>query len=1208
MQEKKNFIYKTLVISILTGILILVFVINFEENKYLIGNDNYSPELNSELSLSRSIENPGFREYRAWGIPSDSEQSDIFRSGYFYILENLGVSKENLSQGYAFFSLFTGAIFAGLCSKYLYKYVLFKEESTFISSQNVFLFSTLVYLMTLQTLGVFYFKTNLFVALYGFGPPVVYFTLRLINEKAYLFNFLSFLFFISLLLTAALNMTLFISFLLLWFAFVLSMFIAKSREISVVNSFSKIRFVLLSMIVFTLFITLPFFYFYINNADEVSSSYINRSITYWQVEAEATNNNIYKTLMSKYGWMNVDFQSNEVETVPFKDHYELPSTVIIVLILHISVLLTIPIIIIKKRYSLLLLFLIYFLGIFFITADSTPWLRWILDILKDTIPYLEQAIRWSSSKFWFYILLMLSIFSGIFLGWLTSRLNSLEGKNQVSNFILLPIKAILPISIVLCLLFLGYPIIKGELFFDRYYLDIPEEYFSLEEYIREEEIDRDRILYLPEAKTQYFREYNWDDVYEDAFDHVLSKGFIGSDFLHYIIPNPLVSNSLVIGSEINELNFETLIESIYSEDETIFNNLVKKYDIDLILLDKSMIGHYWEFDYNWENYRTLTYNNDELELFWEEGYLSLFRVKDSESKYKRLYSGHANKYLSRLLGITEKSFYSDSSGKGIIYPLFLEGNVEQETENFLTLSQKYKGEGTVFISNFDTISDDVPTRIELEDENIVLTPAYPDLFVNQRILSQNTEEIKLSFPKKPTLLEINGQYYDIKNKENLVIDQSYSTINLKNISFFLENNQYSDLLPTLDGKEVVYCEGKYCEAKIIGSVIPLTSDNKIMFGIATQTPALVNNKIVTTELLVKSEGTNKLVVCIYSPMLEECLNQNSSNYLLSKGYNKIIAAPEKYFPDDKLTIFLNWQSLDSEKSAIEIDEFNSILYEKIDLFDIEINIPPFQDEIEYIAIENGDILSVNIPLIEGNSTAEIKGSTGYSDFSLYPSDENCFDDKVKSIGVKILIKSNRCNLYISKNFQLSDNSYDSDLGLVYIDHDKLNNGPLNYSIQSSDNIGQTKEFYRQISPLPDETNALDYFILPPNSDLKYKLSLTSRAEYFPESRDNTEIRSLRFQKIPDSWSEMKLVPIDNDFYDFRINNDIELISKGEAGFADNLERGNVINGWGVEQRENQNRLHFSNLLAYTGYYLIVFFIFILALSQLSKLLKSKLIK
>src|SRR5690606_16007847 len=56
------------------------------ERGYILTNDNYSPEINTSLSIDRSLLSPAWRFYRGIGIASDSEQADLFRTLVYHAL------------------------------------------------------------------------------------------------------------------------------------------------------------------------------------------------------------------------------------------------------------------------------------------------------------------------------------------------------------------------------------------------------------------------------------------------------------------------------------------------------------------------------------------------------------------------------------------------------------------------------------------------------------------------------------------------------------------------------------------------------------------------------------------------------------------------------------------------------------------------------------------------------------------------------------------------------------------------------------------------------------------------------------------------------------------------------------------------------------------------------------------------------------------
>src|SRR4030043_505899 len=90
-------------ITLLFIILVVIVIINFKPGYFILGNDNYCPELNPGVTFERTIQDPAWRSYRGFGLPSDSEQADIVRSGLYLVLSRF-IPLWLLSQSFIFIS------------------------------------------------------------------------------------------------------------------------------------------------------------------------------------------------------------------------------------------------------------------------------------------------------------------------------------------------------------------------------------------------------------------------------------------------------------------------------------------------------------------------------------------------------------------------------------------------------------------------------------------------------------------------------------------------------------------------------------------------------------------------------------------------------------------------------------------------------------------------------------------------------------------------------------------------------------------------------------------------------------------------------------------------------------------------------------------------------------------------------------------------
>jgi hypothetical protein len=93
---------------LLAVILLIITAVSLKFGYHLLSNDNYSPELNPSISISRYLESPAWRSYRTLGFASDSEQTDVFRSVIFGFF-NTFLPNWSLAQTFSLLSLWIGS-------------------------------------------------------------------------------------------------------------------------------------------------------------------------------------------------------------------------------------------------------------------------------------------------------------------------------------------------------------------------------------------------------------------------------------------------------------------------------------------------------------------------------------------------------------------------------------------------------------------------------------------------------------------------------------------------------------------------------------------------------------------------------------------------------------------------------------------------------------------------------------------------------------------------------------------------------------------------------------------------------------------------------------------------------------------------------------------------------------------------------------------
>ncbi|MBU1120187.1 hypothetical protein KKA50_03270, partial [Patescibacteria group bacterium] len=515
----KTFLKKYWSVILLIIILIVISVLSFVPGKYLLSNDNYSPELNPGLTILRSIISPAWRSYRVLGFASDSEQADIFRTGLMGLF-NIAMPSSSVAQIFSLTCLWTGVLSMAFLTRAITRDFVKTKYSNVI-----FLLSGIIYLTTLWTAWVFNFNMMPYITQYGFLPLLIlslYYLFSAWSPKRLLFVFISTLLFTATSVIATLFLVdiVVIVFFMFFFGYIFKFKI------------KRIVYTIGIILITQLFWILPFIHYTYSTSSDVINSSTNRAITSSTIDLE-------KQMMTLEN--SARFYTRLLGTVddPSQTTYILPQSNDYTNYDFFKVLAFIPLffslnglvfVIVKKKYSLISLWiaLIVFL---FLLKNQNPPLGGIYIWLQDNIPIFKQIFRWVSSKLCQPYLMVLTITSGIGFLYFVDYLGSFL-KKKVKHI------PVIILSIVVMAGLLGFSeyLFSGNLFTQRATVSMPDEYKELADYLKDD--TQGRIYYAPPSNNGYFREYNW--------------GFVGSQFLGYILPNPLMDMSLAIGSDVGE--------------------------------------------------------------------------------------------------------------------------------------------------------------------------------------------------------------------------------------------------------------------------------------------------------------------------------------------------------------------------------------------------------------------------------------------------------------------------------------------------------------------------------------------------------------------------------------------------------------------------------------------------------------------------------
>lgn len=933
MKNKKMSIFsKTLSIVkrrygqlLLTIILISISILSIKYGEYLLSNDNYSPELNPLMSFFRYLESPAWRSYRVLGFASDSEQSDIFRS-LIYWLSSFALPSWSLSQLFSLVCLWVGSFsIASLTTR------IVRENINTKYYNIVFVVSGTIYVTTLWTAWVFNFNMMPYITQYGFLPLVLltgYILLKDWNSKNILFFLLS-----TLLLTSTfvISTLFFVNILFISIIFAVFSYLGKI-------DFKRFFLSILLFLSMQLFWLLPFIQYTVSTSSDVIDSYTNRTITSNTIDLEkqmmtfVNSARFYTRLLG-----TVDDPSIDSYIFPMSEEYiGYDFYKAVALLPFVLSVIGLTFILFQRRWRLIPIWVMLFGALLMITNLNPPF-GFVYAFLQENFGIFTQVFRWVSSKLGQIYLVLLVITGAIGFVSLLEFWGSFLQKGSRRL-----------LSILLLLLFLGpilffsEYIVKGDLFTKRATVELPNQYYELAKYLEKD--PSGRIFYAPPANNGYFREYEW--------------GFVGSQFLGYIIPNPIIDMSLAVGSDVGEKAVLEIKNSFNSGNLQELNYDLNKYDVKYILVDRSLIKGRYGHEMNWESLEEFL---SDKELLWSSGTLELYEFTKT-----------LRRDISETLDDSDRSVKSyfkreiPKDPRMNIFSLDMKGAVYEN--GYLSKPFIYQGEDTRIYSNIDDIDINLlPTRWQIKGGVVEVRPLLPNI---------NDVEIEV-FKTFSTFLS--DGYYILGNKvysSSDLLEGVNSSILWKDISAlsFVRGNTVEkiDLTNTFAELEGNDCSGE--EFAILPSVEKgINSSGFVLFG-STDLPC-VYEKIKLTgekdfigklEINWESSEGNHLGFCLYSQEKGDCINKSKFLYAKNGFGETSYLFPSVISGKDDLSLTIYGLNAKGEKTSVTVKKL-AISFSS-DIESIPVTTTNQGETSKIVSLDKNEVYMVNIPIIDSESS------------------------------------------------------------------------------------------------------------------------------------------------------------------------------------------------------------------------------------------------
>ena len=955
-------------------LLLLICILSIQPGKYILSNDNYSPELNPTLSVSRYLESPAWRGYRVLGFASESEQADVFRSGIFAVFDSF-LPSWLISQLFYFISMAIGAISIASLTR-----ILIQKSKLERYSSWGYLLSGVIYFSTLWTVWLFYQNMAPYIVNFGFLPLILLYIYKYALDRNWR-NLL--IIFVSSILFSATSVIATLFFIDLIFILAFTIFVNLNKR---GNRNEKLKDILTSIGMFLmtqLFWIFPFIHYTLSTSSDIINSYTNRTITSSVIDLETQS----QTLINSARFYNRTLFDMDGDNYLFPmselfrtyDFYK-----VIGLVPALLSLIALIFGIFKKNYKLLFWGILGMGSLFLIKVLNPPF-ESVFAWLQENIPLFKQVLRWPFSKLGQIYLICISILSTFGAVYLIKFFASFVNRKFPKRLY------ILASFVLLCILQLIYAeyMFRGDIFADRASVNIPQEYFKLQEYLEQND-SKGRIYYAPPSNNNYFREYEW--------------GFWGSQFISYILPNPVMDMSSAVGSNVGENALLEILNTVRSENKEEFLSLMQRYDVSYILFDTSVKMDGYSFDLDEQNVKSIF---SDYKLLWSEGKLSLYEVPSSTEK---VFTESLSEISSMDTFVKEVSRYPTLS------PLDMGLKNLRIEKNEIVGDFEYRGYSTYMFSNLTKdIVNTLPIEAIYSNGTTTLYPSYP------YVQGDNSVKPYKKFKGEFDYFVIGDS---VISKASLSEGVTVQNIFNQNISTYGISN--SDFKPINMIPLLIQTKGSDCSGdKVVESTFVTPQEISSGFSIegTTESPCVytgipidtTTKGILRIKLNWETEKGNYPGYCIYSESKKTCLNKEK--FLLTEDlFGNIDVLQDTVINEgEKISLILY-------ATNIQKDIPSQVLFRSVEIEYASLGkpLPLFSSSDEWkskdIFLDDGNTYSVHIPIVNGQSGYSYNGIN--SEYLAWQPNRLDSESKIFQLSIKDGLYQKIANDYINQTANL----------------------------------------------------------------------------------------------------------------------------------------------------------------------------------------------
>lgn len=766
---------------------LVLFLVNYKPGTFLVGWDNVFPEFNFTLNIKRDLF-AIWQQYRGLGVVDGMSHASLIVQDLIRLFLSLFLATDLIRWIYILgLHLIGGLGMFTLIKKILHSNVLNNKKGSQNEEERVAFIGALFYMFNLGSIIQFFLPLEVFIVHFALIPWIVSSTINYLyhgkKKNLYLLGIF------SLLATPQAHVpTVFIAF---------SMMMSVILLISLFQSkFKNIKRVLI--VIVTIFITNAFWFLPFSVTNITNSKVVSNTKAFQM----ASNDIFYRN--NKYGdffdvalikglpleFRHLDYKINQTTLMmwPWLDHSRSPLFYIPAWIFFFLAILGF-FLSLKSKNKYFLPFAGVFLFSFFMLGTDIPIINFISNFLRQNIPIFNVVFRFTFTKFSIIYVFAYSIMLTLGLYIVLNKLKEFlihfrSVQNNTLSIIFFTGFFLLIISYTL-------PSFQGHFFYENLSVPIPKEYFQAFDFFKMQNKD-ERIAELPIPWYWAWLQPRW--------------GTINSGFIWHGIEQPLMDLAFMPWGSQNENYYWELEQAIYSKSPGLLRNVLKKYDISWIYLDKNNLSTPGG-KITYSDYQDILIQTPGVKIAANFGLIDIYHFDNQNglSNFTSIKNGLKNigpvyNYDNFDYAYLENGdYYSHGNDFEIYYPfrsLFAGKNPADqeykisEDEKYIIINKQIKIEKNEALRYSSLTNEDFQIAINDSCEKNDLTTSLIKLTNGYRMVSTGSHNcIKIELPD---LSLRNGYLLKIKtkndNKRGLLINLFDNTVEKSSLETYLDND------------------------------------------------------------------------------------------------------------------------------------------------------------------------------------------------------------------------------------------------------------------------------------------------------------------------------------------------------------------------------------------------------------------------------------